>query len=54
MWYLLDLPRLEFGTFQFFSFSMKVACKRRISVNSGLWLRRFDDVNGVRKTDIFR
>jgi len=27
-----------------------VACKRRSSVNSGAWLRRFDDVNGVEKS----
>jgi len=26
--------------------------KRRSSVNSGAWLRRFDDVTGVAKTDI--
>jgi len=28
---------------------LKVACKRRSSVNSGAWLRRFDDVTGVEK-----
>jgi len=31
-----------------------VPCKRRSSVNSGAWLRRFDDVTGVAKTDILR
>jgi len=31
-----------------------VPCKRRNSVNSGTWLRRFDDVTGVAKTDILR
>jgi len=30
-----------------------VGCKRRSSVNSEAWLRRFDDVTGVVKTDIF-
>jgi len=25
-------------------------CKRRSSVNSGAWLRRFDDVTGVEKS----
>jgi len=29
---------------------VKVACKRRSSVNSGAWLRRFDDVTGVAKS----
>jgi len=29
-----------------------VPCKRRSSVNSGAWLRRFDDVTGVAKTDM--
>ena len=28
----------------------KIACKRRSSVNSGAWLRRFDDVTGVEKS----
>jgi len=27
-----------------------VACKRRSSVNSGAWLRRFDDVTGVEES----
>jgi len=27
-----------------------VACKRWSSVNSGAWLRRFDDVTGVEKS----
>jgi len=31
-----------------------VPCKRRSSVNSGAWLRRFDDVTGVAKIDIIR
>jgi len=31
-----------------------VPCKRRSSVNSGAWLRRFDDVTEVAKTDILR
>jgi len=31
-----------------------VACKKRSSVNSGDWLRTFDDVPGVVKTDLFR
>jgi len=31
-----------------------VPCKRPSSVTSGAWLRRFDDVTGVAKTDIFR
>jgi len=30
--------------------SIWVACKRRSSVNSGAWLRRFDDVTGVEKS----
>jgi len=30
----------------------RVACKRRSSVNSGAWLRRFDDVTGVEKSCI--
>ena len=30
----------------------RVPCKRRSSVNSGAWLRRFDDVTGVAKTNI--
>jgi len=29
---------------------MRVACKRHSSVNSGAWLRRFDDVTGVEKS----
>jgi len=29
-----------------------VACKRRSSVNSGAWLRRFDDVTGVEKSNV--
>jgi len=29
---------------------VRVACKRRSSVNSGAWLRRFDDVTGVEKS----
>jgi len=32
----------------------KVPCKRQSSVKSGAWLRRFDDVIGVSKTDILR
>jgi len=28
----------------------KVPCKRRSSVNSGAWLRRFDDVTGVEES----
>ena len=35
-----------------FTCQLLVACKRRSSVNSGAWLRRFDDVTGVIKTDI--
>jgi len=31
-----------------------VACKRRRSIINGAWLRRFDDVTGVVKTDILR
>jgi len=31
-----------------------VPSKRRSSINSGAWLRRFDDVTGVAKTDILR
>jgi len=31
-----------------------VPCKWRSSVKSGAWLRRFDDITGVAKTDIFR
>jgi len=31
-----------------------VACNRRSSVNSGAWLRRFDHITGVVKTDILR
>jgi len=31
-----------------------VASKRQSSANSGAWLRRFDDVTGIVKTDIFR
>jgi len=27
-----------------------VPCKKRSSVNSGAWLRRFDDVTGVEKS----
>jgi len=30
-----------------------VACKRPSSLKSGTWLRKFDDVTGVVKTDIF-
>jgi len=32
----------------------KVPCKRQSSVNSGAWLRRFDDVTGVAKIDTLR
>ena len=28
----------------------RIACKRRSSVNSGAWLRRFDDVTGVEES----
>ena len=31
-------------------FSAEVPCKRRSSVKSGAWLRRFDDVTGVEKS----
>jgi len=27
-----------------------VACKRRSAISSGAWLRRFDDVTGVKKS----
>jgi len=37
-----------------FSADIWVPCKRRSSVNSRAWLRRFNDVNGVGKTDILR
>ena len=33
---------------------IQVPCKRRSSVNSGAWLRRFDDVTWVAKTDLLR
>jgi len=29
-----------------------VPCKRQSSINSGAWLRRFDEVNGAAKTDL--
>jgi len=32
----------------------QVLCKRRSSVNSGAWLRGFEDITGVVKTDILR
>jgi len=34
-------------------YDFTVPCKRRSSVNSGAWLRRFNDVTGAAKTDIF-
>ena len=36
-----------------YSFTKRVACKRQSSVNSEAWLRRFDDITGVVKTDFF-
>jgi len=29
---------------------IKVACKRRSSVNSGAWLRSFNDITGIEKS----
>jgi len=34
--------------------SILVACKRRSSVNSGAWLRRFDDVIIVKKSSVVK
>jgi len=34
----------------YISYFVKVPCKRQSSVNSGAWLRRFDDVTRVKKT----
>jgi len=33
---------------------LEVPCKRRSSVNSGAWLRRFDDVTGVEKSCVVK
>jgi len=37
-----------------FKKKVKVPCKGRISVNSGAWLRRFDDITGVKKICVAR
>jgi len=43
-----------FDTEKLFNKTIKVPCKRQSSVNSGAWLRRFDDITRVAKTDILR
>jgi len=34
----------------YFTANKRIPCKRRSSVNSGAWLRRFDDVTGAEKS----